>query len=219
MQALFALPLVAMVPAANQARAMLFAGGYSMQPEGEITLLLARLGHGERAVEVRLLEQVYVQLKALAKQALQGNVMAQINPTDLVHELYLRNVDAPHLSAQNRREFFAIAAHRMRQVLVDLARARAAEKRGNGLPELSLSQISGRDGVQATSNAGLDILALEQALQELQSFDARKAKVVEMRYFGGADMAMIAECLGVTRMTVHRDWEVARTFLFDKLSA
>jgi RNA polymerase sigma factor (TIGR02999 family) len=182
----------------------------------EITELLRRLNDGEPALASQLIEQVYDELKRIARQALNRNDLSALNPTALVHELYLRNVDALHLSARNRREFFAIAAHRMRLVAVDLARVRLAEKRGGGEQPITLSALA--QHVQDSADR-VDALALEQALVALEAMDPRKAKVVEMRYFAGAEMSEIAEFLGVSRMTVHRDWEVARSFLFSRLNA
>ncbi|MCE7931324.1 MAG: sigma-70 family RNA polymerase sigma factor, partial [Xanthomonadales bacterium PRO6] len=97
----------------------------------------------------------------------------------------------------------------MRQVLIDHARRRDADKRGGGAGALSLAALADA----ATPVDGIDALALEQALQQLESMDERKARVVELRYFAGLEMGEIAELLGVSRMTAHRDWEVARSFL------
>jgi RNA polymerase sigma factor (TIGR02999 family) len=189
-----------------------------MPSEGEITELLQRLGQGERAAEAPLLAHVYEALKDIARKALHGADAIAINPTALVHELYLRNAEGLHLSANNRKEFFARAGHRMRQVLVDLARARQAEKRGAGVQAITLSSLLNEDG-KSSELTGVDVLALDSALDALAQMDKRKAKVVELRYFAGVDMSEIAEHLGVTRMTVHRDWEVARSFLYRRLCA
>jgi RNA polymerase sigma factor (TIGR02999 family) len=186
-----------------------------VQSDGDITALLQRLEQGERAAEAPLLARVYDGLKEIARRALLRSDAQALNPTALVHELYLRNASGIHLSAHNRKEFYARAGHRMRQVLVDLARARKADKRGGSEAEITLSGLVNH----AADEASIDVIALDYALEELEVIDARKARVVELRYFAGVDMSEIAEHLGVTRMTVHRDWEVARTFLFRRLCA
>ncbi len=137
-----------------------------------------------------------------------------LSATALVHDAWLRlNADAS-FRPEDRRQFLAVAARRMRQILVDHARRRAAARRegGSGRAELTLSLVA-TDGP-----AELDLLALEQALEKLEVLDARKARVVELRYFGGLDMVEIAELMNLSRATVQRDWEVARAFLYRALA-
>jgi len=180
----------------------------------DITVLLRRLGAGEARAESELLPLVYEQLRELAARHLRGERSGHtLTPTALVHEAYLRMSTDASLAPQDRRQFFAIAARRMRQVLVDHARHRDAAKRGGPQREaVTLSALS-EDG-----ESPLDALALEQALTRLEAMDERKVRVVELRYFAGLEMSDIAQVLGISRATAQRDWEVARAFLFEALA-
>ncbi|MEO5625247.1 MAG: ECF-type sigma factor [Dokdonella sp.] len=182
---------------------------------GAITVLLQRLSAGEVQAESELLPMVYAELRLLAARYLRGERAGHtLSPTALVHEAYLRLVGTALLAPNDRRQFFAIAARRMRQVLVDHARHRDAAKRGGVEREaVSLSSLA-----DESNGAGVDAIALDQALTRLHDMDARKAQVVELRYFAGLEMSDIAELLGVSRATVQRDWDVARTFLFQALT-
>lgn len=185
-----------------------------MDNVSDITVLLRRLGAGEARAESELLPLVYEQLRELAARHLRGERSGHtLTPTALVHEAYLRMSTDASLAPQDRRQFFAIAARRMRQVLVDHARHRDAAKRGGPQREaVTLSALS-EDG-----ESPLDALALEQALSRLEAMDARKVRVVELRYFAGLEMSDIAQVLGISRATAQRDWEVARAFLFEVLA-
>ncbi len=185
-----------------------------MDNVSDITVLLRRLEAGEARAESELLPLVYEQLRELAARHLRGERSGHtLTPTALVHEAYLRMSTDASLAPQDRRQFFAIAARRMRQVLVDHARHRDAAKRGGPQREaVTLSALS-EDG-----ESPLDALALEQALSRLEAMDARKVRVVELRYFAGLEMSDIAQVLGISRATAQRDWEVARAFLFEALA-
>ena len=186
-----------------------------MTGSGSITQLLQQRAAGEPHADAELLQLVYAELRTLAARHLAGERAGHtLSPTALVHEAYLRLVDDATLSPADRRQFFAIAARRMRQVLVDHARKRDAAKRGGPLP---------RDAVTLSAlvderAGGIDALALDQALAQLGEHDPRKVQVVELRYFAGLDMADIAVVLGISRATAQRDWEVARAFLFQALA-
>lgn len=185
-----------------------------MDNVSDITVLLRRLEAGEARAESELLPLVYEQLRELAARHLRGERSGHtLTPTALVHEAYLRMSTDASLAPQDRRQFFAIAARRMRQVLVDHARHRDAAKRGGPQREaVTLSALS-EDG-----ESPLDALALEQALTRLEAMDERKVRVVELRYFAGLEMSDIAQVLGISRATAQRDWEVARAFLFEALA-
>lgn len=185
-----------------------------MATASDITVLLQRAASGEPAAESALLPLVYAQLRALAALQLRGEASGHtLSPTALVHEAWLRLGDDAASTAADRRQFFAIAARRMRQVLVDHARHRDAAKRGGpGRQAVTLSALD------ATAEQGLDTLALDQALDRLDALDPRKARVVELRYFSGLEMIDIAAVLDVSRATVQRDWEVARAFLYEALA-
>ena len=178
--------------------------------QGPITQLLRRRAAGDPAADAALAPLVYEALHALAERQMRGERAGHsLTPTALIHEAWLRLAGEQALEAADRAQFYALAARRMRQVLIDHARRRDADKRGGGAGALSLAALADA----ATPVDGIDALALEQALQQLESMDERKARVVELRYFAGLEMGEIAELRGVSRMTAHRDWEVARSFL------
>jgi RNA polymerase sigma factor (TIGR02999 family) len=185
-----------------------------MSEAGAITALLQRLSAGEREAHADLLPLVYADLRRIAARHLSGERAGHtLSPTALVHEAWLRLSTETAFAPEDRRRYFAIAARRMRQVLVDHARRRDAAKRGGGeRAEVTLSGLADDGGDR------LDVLALDQALERLEAADARKAQVVELRYFAGIEMSDIAELLGISRATAQRDWDVARAFLLDALS-
>ena len=186
-----------------------------MEDASAVTILLRRLAAGEVRAESELMALVYAELRALAASHLRGERSDHtLSPTALVHEAYLRLAGDASLAPQDRRQFFAIAARRMRQVLVDHARHRNAIKRGGPEREAITLSDSLADGAQE----GVDALALDQALTSLQDMDPRKAQVVELRYFAGLEMGDIAEILAISRATAQRDWDVARTFLYQALA-
>jgi RNA polymerase sigma factor (TIGR02999 family) len=182
--------------------------------EGPITRLLRRRADGEADADAALARLVYDELHALAEQHLRRERAGHtLTPTDLIHEAWLR-LDVAAAAPADRSQFFGLAARRMRQVLVDHARRRLADKRGGGGEPVTLSALDAAVG----SQSDLDALALEQALVQLEAIDARKARVVELRYFAGLEVNEIAELLGISRATALRDWEVARAFLHLRLS-
>ena len=185
-----------------------------MDDADAITRLLHRLSAGEMSAESELLPLVYEELRVLAAQHLRRERGGHtLSPTALVHEAWLRLSGDATFAPQDRRHFFAIAARRMRQALVDHARHRDAAKRGGPSREaVTLSALGADD------DRSFDAPALDQALTRLEALDARKARVVELRYFAGLEMADIADLLEVSRATAQRDWEVARTFLYEALS-
>ncbi|HKQ92384.1 MAG TPA: ECF-type sigma factor, partial [Blastocatellia bacterium] len=131
----------------------------------------------------------------------------------LIHEAYLRLIDAGQVEWRNRAHFFGAAARAMRQILVEMARERGCQKRGGEARRVSLDEAM-------TIGAGLDedLVSLDEALGALAQFDARKAQIVEMRFFGGLTEEEIAAALGVSPETVRRDWRLARSWLRRKLS-
>jgi RNA polymerase sigma factor (TIGR02999 family) len=178
--------------------------------------LLRQRAAGDTAAEGELVPLIYAELHALAERHLRGERAGHtLTPTDLIHEAWLRLGAGAVGDVEDRRQFFALAARRMRQVLVDHARRRNADKRGGGVQAVTLGQIGAAgDGAGA---GDIDALALEQALVQLEDFDARKARVVELRYFAGLEMNEIAEVLAISRATALRDWDVARAFLKHQL--
>lgn len=180
----------------------------------EVTGILHEWGGGDKDAAERLFPLVYDELKRRARGYLSRERNDHtLQPTALVHEAYLRLVDQTVLKAENRTHFFGIAARLMRQILVDYARQKNAEKRGGNAHRLSLDEVDS----PLEETAG-DILALDEALGRLEAIDPRKCKVVEMRYFGGMREDEIADVLGVTEKTIRRDWQFAKLWLFRDLS-
>jgi len=136
-----------------------------------------------------------------------------LQPTALVHEAYLRLVGQDRVSWQNRAQFYGLAARMMRRILVDHARRHRAEKR----PGVAL-QVAWDDGMQRVEPRSCELLALDQALAELTTIDARQGQIVEMRYFGGLSEQAVAEVLSVSRQTVTREWQLAKAWLQRRLT-
>jgi RNA polymerase sigma-70 factor, ECF subfamily len=181
--------------------------------DGEITLLLSAFRNGEPEAEARLMELTYRELRKIAAGHMRKEHSAHsLQTTDLVHEAYVRLVDQRGAPLRDRAHFFQVAAHVMRQVLIDRARKRNAGKRGGGAPKISLD---GALGIAETQSG--DLLVLEQALARLEKLDARQCQVVEMRFFAGMSEEEIAEALGVSARTINREWRMARAWLYKEL--
>lgn len=176
----------------------------------DITQALNRLGAGDRGAFDQLLAVVYRELRALAERCMHDERPDHtLQPTALVHEAYLKLLGNEVPSFANRGHFFGVAARAMRQILVDHARHGRRLKRGGGRGERQ--PLEGL--ITETKIPGLDLVALDEALQRLSEKDERKAKVVEMRYFGGLSNEETAEALGVGERTVERDWRYAQAWL------
>ena len=177
-----------------------------------ITDLLEAARSGDRDAFDALYERVYAQLRRLARVVRQGRASDTLNTTALVHEAYLHLVPSATLSWENRAHFFAVAARAMRQVLVQTARRRLTEKRGGGMVHLTLG-----DDVQDVPMALTELISMDDALKQLETLDARQARVVECRFFAGLTIEETAEALGVGTATVKRDWRAARAWLTNAL--
>jgi RNA polymerase sigma-70 factor, ECF subfamily len=176
---------------------------------GEATLMLMELNRGESAAAARLMPLVYGELRALASDYFRGQRPDQtLQPTALVHEAYLKLVDQSTVAWKDRAHFFAVAATAMRQVLIDRARRRAAQKRGGKRERLQLEDADTPARAQP-----IDLVALDDALRQLESLDARMARIVELRFFGGLGVDETARVLGVSTSTVEADWRGARAWL------
>ena len=187
----------------------------SDNPQHEVTLILHDWSDGDNDAPERLMPLVYNELRRQARSYLAKERGSHtLQPTALVHEAYLRLIDQTRVSWQNRAHFFGIAANMMRRVLVDHARAHASEKRGGAAVRLSIEDVQ----IPLEQRAS-DLIALDEALEKLTAFDGRKAKIVEMRFFGGMTDEEIAEVLKVSTRTVLRDWKTARLWLYRELSA
>jgi RNA polymerase sigma factor (TIGR02999 family) len=181
---------------------------------GAVTRLLERARQGDAAAEAELFPLVYADLRRAAERLLQRERRGHtLQPTDLVHEGYLKLAGDLSGDAQSRRHFVAIAARAMRQVLVDHARTRGTAKRGAGQVEVRVTN----------ADAGLDVdlaelVALDDALQRLGARNPRLPRVVELRFFAGLTEEETAAILGVTSRTIQRDWAAARAWLHKELS-
>jgi RNA polymerase sigma factor (TIGR02999 family) len=180
----------------------------------EITqLLLAWNGGDEHALD-RLIPLVHEELHRLAHRYMAGERAGHpLQTTALVNEAYLRLIDSSRVKWQNRAHFFAVSAQLMRRILVDFARARTKLKRGGDVTHVPLDEA-----LVMSQEPGADLVALDDALQALASFDERKSKVVELRYFGGLSVDETAEVLDVSAITVMRDWNLAKVWLLRELA-
>jgi RNA polymerase sigma-70 factor, ECF subfamily len=180
----------------------------------EITDLLVAWSDGDQAALEKLTPLVYQELRRLARGYLRGEREGHtLQTTALVHEAYLRLVEASQMRWQNRAHFFAVSAQLMRHILVDFARARRNLKRGGDAQQVSLDEAL---TVAAGHNA--ELVALDDALKDLARLDERQSKVVELRFFGGLTEAEIAEVLRISPRTVSSDWNLARSWLLRELS-
>lgn len=180
-------------------------------PGPEITQLLAAARDGRPGAADRVVALLYRELRALARSRLRrSGELTLLDTTALVHEGWLRLHGRDDLAFADRQHFFAYAARAMHSVVVDLVRARQAERRGGGAEHLALDTAVAES---AAAPADAEVLRVHEALAELATVDARLAEVVELRYFGGLSEAEIAAALGVTERTVQRDWQKARLLL------
>lgn len=176
-------------------------------------LLLAWANGDDRALEA-LTPRVYRELRRAAANFMKGEREGHtLQATDLVHEVYLRLIDVKNVQWQGRAHFFAICAQIMRRILVDAARKRRAARHGGGLGHIDLGEIS-----DLTVQSDKQLIGLNDALEEMKDSDPRKAKVVELRYFGGMTVEETAAVLKVSVETVTRDWRLARGWLLAVLS-
>jgi RNA polymerase sigma factor (TIGR02999 family) len=180
------------------------------QPPSDLTQLLkAWRGGDERALE-QLARVVECELRIIARAHLRNKTAHTLQPTALMNEVYVRLMSW-NTEWQNRTHFFAVASKIMRRVLVNHAIAQNRQKRGG---EAVLVSLSAADGVPGRTE---DVLMLDEALAALEMFDSRKSRVVELRFFGGLTAEETAEALGISLRTVHREWDLARTWLFREL--
>ncbi|MBL8220949.1 MAG: sigma-70 family RNA polymerase sigma factor [Bryobacterales bacterium] len=177
-----------------------------------VTELLTAASRGDFSAREELVPLVYAELRRLARRRLaRERPNHTLQPTALVHEAYMRLIDHPRADWQNRAHFFAVAAEIMRRVLVDYARRRQTVKRGGGALQVALQDAGSLEA--AAEGPAASVLAVEAALTELTRIDPRKARLVELRFFGGLSIEETAEVLGVSPGTVMRDWTIAKAFL------
>jgi RNA polymerase sigma factor (TIGR02999 family) len=180
---------------------------------GAATQLLLAWGAGDRQALDQILPLVYEELHHLAANYLSRERPGHtLQPTALVNEAYLRLINQRHVNWRNRAQFMGIAANMMRRILVNHARDRAAAKRAGDRERVSLSLVEATSG-----GPDVDLIALEEALDRLAALDPRKARVVELRFFGGLAMDEVAEVLEISKATVEREWSFARAWLYDAI--
>lgn len=185
----------------------------SQKVSDSVTELLIELSNGDRKAVDLLLPVIYDELRKLAANYLRRERPDHtLQPTALVHEAYLRLVDQTRVNWQNRAHFFGVAAHIMRRLLVDHARKHNAEKRGQDFEKISLDE-----NIDRATERSTELIALDDALQALAAFDEQKARVVELRYFGGLSIEETAGVMGVAPTTINRHWRFAKAWLHGEM--
>jgi RNA polymerase sigma-70 factor, ECF subfamily len=180
----------------------------------DVTQLLQAWGSGDETALEQLMPLVYNELHRLAHRYMAAEPTGEtLQTTALVHEVYLRLVDVDNIDWQNRSHFYGICARLMRRILIDFARSRNYQKRGGRFPHIEIE-----DAATVSVVVGSEILAVDEALQQLANLDARKAEVVELRFFGGLTVEETAAVQRVSQETVMRDWKLAKAWLQRELS-
>jgi RNA polymerase sigma factor (TIGR02999 family) len=186
----------------------------SQETHTNLTELLAGMKEGDAAALSRLVPVVYDELKRMARAHLRREERGHVlQTTGLVHEAYLKLAGLERVSVVSREHFLALSARLMRQILVDHARRKRSSKRGSGVT------VIGLDGVSVPEReSAVDVLAIDEALSQLAAVDARQAQIVEMRFFAGLTAEETAGVLGISTVTVHRDWAMAKAWLHARLT-
>ncbi|MEZ5351451.1 MAG: sigma-70 family RNA polymerase sigma factor [Bryobacteraceae bacterium] len=183
------------------------------QQEDNVTVLIEQWKEGEASALGKLMPLIYSELRRLARAQIAGErANHTLQPTALVHEVYLRLSGSAPPPVEGRKQFYGVAARVMRQILVDHARRYLRAKRGGGAPAVALRHL-----LPGPPTCAADLLALDQALDRLNAIDERKARGVELRYFAGLEMAEVAEILSISVMTLHRDLRFSTAWLAGQL--
>ncbi len=181
----------------------------------QVTFLLRCWRDGDQAALDKLTPIVYSELHRIAHRYMQRErANHTLQTSALVNEAYVRLVDASRVDWKNRAHFFAVSSTLMRRILVDFARSHASQKKGGNAPKVELEE-----GMAAARHRMEDLLALDESLTALQEFDHRKARVVELHFFGGLSPEETAEVLGISRDTVFRDWRLAKAWLAKRMKS
>ena len=181
---------------------------------GEITRLLGEVRTGTKDAETQLLALVYDELRRIAASYLRKERPHHtLQPTALVNEAYLRLVEQKEQNWENRAHFLGMAAHLMREILVDHARKRCAAKRGGRNKPSPLEELP-----VAAAQRPEELVALDEALAKLEELDQRQSRIVELRFFGGMTEEEIGHLLGISVRTIKRDWKVARAWLYSEMT-
>jgi RNA polymerase sigma factor (TIGR02999 family) len=182
-------------------------------PQAEVTSLLEASSQGDKEALNKLLPLVYAELRKLAGRYLRRERPDHsLQATALVHEAYLRLINQ-EVSWQNRMHFFGVAAEMMRRILIDNARKHHASKRGSGAVKLALDEA-----LDMADEKAAELIALDEALSRLATFDPQKSKIVELRFFGGLAIEETAAALGLSTATVVRQWKLAKAWLYHEVN-
>jgi len=183
-------------------------------PSHQVTRLLVDWRNGDQGALEQLIPLVHEELRRVARRHMAHERAGHtLQATALVNEAYVRLIDIRQVNWQDRTHFFAMSSRLMRRILVDFARSKGSQKRGAGAHKVSLDEA-----LIISTEPGADLVALDDALDALAVFDARKAQVVEMRFFGGLSVEETAEALNVSVDTVMRDWKLAKAWLLRELA-
>ena len=183
----------------------------------DLTELLVEWGQGDKAALDRLTPLVYDEIRRIAHRYVQREREGQtLQTTALVNEAYLRLAGSANIAWQNRAHFYAVTAQVMRRILIDHARRRQYVKHGGEIERVPFEVAGSEVGLMSQPRAS-ELLALDEALDELARLDPRKSRVVELRYFGGLSLEETAKVLEVSPMTVRRDWRAAKAWLFRRI--
>lgn len=185
-----------------------------MSEEKDVTGLLLKWNVGDQAAFEQLIPLVYDELRRIARRHLSRESQTRtLQTTALVHEAYLKLIDQTRANWQNRAQFFGVSANIMRRILIDHARKRLRGKRGGGAFKISLD-----DGnIDVSDERASELIALDEALERLAKEDPEKAKIVELKYFGGLSIEETAEALGIGTATVIRHWRIAKAWLYKEI--
>jgi RNA polymerase sigma factor (TIGR02999 family) len=183
-------------------------------PTHEVTSLLSDWNNGQQDALEQLMPLVYDELRRIAKRYLRKERDDHtLQTTALVHEAYIRMIDQNHANWQNRAQFFGVAANMMRRILVDHARGHTADKRGGGIAKLSLDEA-----IEIADQKEVDLIALDDALNNLAELDEQQSRVVELRFFAGLTVEETAEVMKLSPATIKREWSMAKAWLHRELT-
>ncbi len=178
-----------------------------------ISLIFKDWSSGRREAVDELMPVIYDELKKIAAQYLRKERREHtLQPTELAHEAYLKLIDISNVNWQDRAHFFAVSAQVIRHILVDHARAKATDKRGGAAERIVLDEA-----ISFSEEPDTDLLALDEALKTLATFDEQQSKIVELRFFGGLTIEETAEVLKISPATIKREWTLAKAWLFKRM--
>ena len=181
--------------------------------QNDITLMLAAWAEGDKSALDRLTARLYPEFRRIARKYLTRRTGDSLESAALANEVYLKLTSAGRIQCEDRTHFLALCAQMIRHTLVDHARRRRSTKRGGGAMRVPLDEV-----LLQVEMGGIEVVALDSALRSLAEIDARKSRVVELRYFGGLSLEETAEILEVSVETAKRDWKMARAWLYNELA-